>query len=145
MNAGIVDVNVLIALFDSVHPHYEASHRWLRSTGGHFATCPIVQNGCVRIIGGPAHKAISATPAEAAERLRELCAGPKHEFWPEDISLLDETRFDLQQIQGPKQLTDIYLLGLAVKHDGHLVTFDRSIPWRAVKGAKASHLKILVS
>jgi len=85
------------------------------------------------------------TPDEMAGILREFCERPNHEFWADDLSLLDTHRFDLQQIQGALQLTDVYLLGLAVKHRGQLVTFDRSIPWRAVRGAKASHLKILVS
>ena len=146
MSAALLDVNVLIALLDPGHVNFEAAHLW---KGSHrdrsWATCPIIINGCVRILTKPAYPGIRVTPAEMAEVLRELCAGSGHEFWPDDISLLDNERFDLQQIQGPQQLTDVYLLGLAVKRGGQLVTFDRSIPWRAVRGAKASHLKFLVS
>lgn len=77
--------------------------------------------------------------------LRGLCKDPNHEFWPDSISILDENLFALEHVHSGKQLTDIYLLALAVRRSGHLVTFDRSIPLRAVVGAKASHLKILGS
>jgi predicted nucleic acid-binding protein len=80
-----------------------------------------------------------------ASWLRTLSKEGNLEFWPEDVSLLDNQIFALDLVMGPRQLTDVYLLGLAMKHGGQLVTFDRSIPWRAVRGAKASHLKILVS
>lgn len=68
---------------------------------------------------------------------------PTHEFWPDSVSTLDEELFDLQMLHSGKQLTDVYLLGLAVRRGGQLVTFDRSIPWKAVIGAKASDLKVL--
>jgi predicted nucleic acid-binding protein len=66
-----------------------------------------------------------------------------HEFWPDDISLLDAARFERPKILGPKQLTDIYLLALAVKNGGRLVTFDESISDAAVRGAKPRHLVVI--
>jgi hypothetical protein len=72
-----------------------------------------------------------------------LAGRRNHEFWPEDLSPLDERRFHWERILGPRQITDIYLLGVAVARDSQLVTFDRTIPWQAVAGAKAGSLQIL--
>jgi predicted nucleic acid-binding protein len=66
-----------------------------------------------------------------------------HAFWPDDISLLDERLIERTRVLGPKQLTDIYLLALAVKHGGRLVTFDHAIPMAAVRGARPEHLVVI--
>jgi predicted nucleic acid-binding protein len=66
-----------------------------------------------------------------------------HEFWPHDISITDDALFDRAFILGPNQITDVYLLGLAVKHGGRLVTFDRGLPIKSVRGAEARHLVVL--
>lgn len=146
MSGSLLDVNVLIALHDSFHPGYQSAHAWFGALGRRvWSTCPHSESGCIRIMSHPRYPSVSAIPGEVARRLRALCSMPNHEFWPADLTLLDESRFELQQVQGAKQLTDIYLLGLAVKHGGQLVTFDGTIPWRAVRGARASHLKLLVS
>ena len=68
---------------------------------------------------------------------------PDHQFWPDDISIADETLFDHTFILGPNQVTDVYLLGLAVRNDGRLVTFDRGLPSSAVRGAEPRHLVAL--
>ena len=63
-----------------------------------------------------------------------------HEFWPDDISLMDAQIFDHGRIVGPRQITDVYLLALAVKHGGRLVAFDQAIPLAAVRQAEPRHL-----
>ena len=79
----------------------------------------------------------NALPVRAVmERLAEASAGSFHEFWPDDISLIDEERVDAARIHGPRQLTDLYLLALAVRHRGRFVTFDHSVAMEAIKGAK---------
>ena len=144
MSVALADVNVLIALFDPDHIHHEDAHRWLRSLGRmKWATCPLASNGCMRILSQSSYTGNPLTPLEVATVLHSLLDQPNHEFWPDSISILDETLFDLKHIESGKHLTDVYLLGLAVRREGHLVTFDRSIPWKAVVGAKASHLKVL--
>ena len=80
---------------------------------------------------------------EALGLLFEEIAVTDHAFWPDDISLLDEQLIDRNHVLGPKQLTDIYLLALAVKHGGRLVTFDRTVPIAAVRGAQARHLVVI--
>jgi predicted nucleic acid-binding protein len=68
---------------------------------------------------------------------------PDHEFWPDDISVTDVQRFDHSRILGPNQVTDIYLLGLALKNGGRLVTFDRGLPTGAAHGAQARNIVVL--
>jgi hypothetical protein len=59
------------------------------------------------------------------QRLAETCAGSSHEFWPDDVSLLDPRVAYNSRIHGPRQITDVYLLALAVRHGGQFV---RSTP-----------------
>jgi predicted nucleic acid-binding protein len=66
-----------------------------------------------------------------------------HEFWSDDVSIADDRLFDQGYILGPNQITDVYLLGLAVKNGGRLVTFDRGLPLKAVRSAEARHLVVL--
>lgn len=66
-----------------------------------------------------------------------------HAFWPDELSIADAEHVDRTKILGPKQLTDIYLLALAVKRRGRLATFDRAIPLAAVCGAQSRHLVVL--
>jgi predicted nucleic acid-binding protein len=75
--------------------------------------------------------------------LARSTAAPFHEFWPDDVSLLDAARFEYGHIHSPRQLTDLYLLALAMRHGGRLVTFDRRMPLSAVPGASEEHLVVL--
>ncbi len=76
-------------------------------------------------------------------RRQMTMAGDDHQCWPDDVSITDETLFNPAFILGPNQITEVYLLGLAVKHGGRLVTFDRGIPLKAVWGAETRHLVVL--
>ena len=144
MSAALLDVNVLVALFEQEHLNHENAHEWFAAEGQRsWASCPLTINGCIRVLSRPRSPGPPLTLSEGASRLRDFCLQSNHQFWPDDLSLLDESRFKLKLISGPKQLTDVYLLALAVERKGQLVTFDRSIPWQAVPGAKASHLQIL--
>lgn len=144
MNTALLDVNVLVALHDPAHPNHEDAQRWFgRNRKRGWATCPVTVNGFVRVLSNPAYPTVTATPAEVASRLRALCAGPGHEFWSDSVSLLDESLFRPQAIAGHQQITDTYLLGLAVRHGGRLATFDRSIPLKAAVGAGAAHLDLI--
>jgi len=144
MSAALLDVNVLVALFDSAHLHHEAAHRWLASHGRRpWATCPLTINGCIRALSHPSYPTVRATAADVVARLRILCTRPLHEFWPDDVSLLDETKCRASRLAGATQVADVYLLSLAVSRHGRLVTFDRTIPLEAVPGAAASHIEVL--
>jgi hypothetical protein len=139
---ALLDVNFLIALFDPEHVHHEPAHSWF---GGHrssgWATCPLTENGVVRILSNPAYSASVEPPAEIARRLASFRKSGGHVFWPDDVSLCDPELFNLAV--GHRHLTDVYLLGLAVRHGGRLATFDRSIPVKAVREARPDHLAVI--
>ncbi len=140
---ALLDVNVLIALLDEDHSLHVPATEWFAAHARRgWASCPITQNGCIRIISHPGYPN-SCPVAAVVERLREACEAPLHEFWPDDISLLDDRVADPARIHGPKQITDAYLLALAVQHGGRFVTFDHSISPAAAKRAEANHLLVL--
>jgi toxin-antitoxin system PIN domain toxin len=129
----LLDVNVVIALIDPAHIHHDIAHRWFGAEASeNFATCPLVQNGVLRIAGHPAYPNAQGAPAIVAGILTKLLQHPGHVFWPDDVSLLDRTRFDQAALLSHKQVTDTYLLGLAVAHAGRLATLDAKLSARAV-------------
>lgn len=140
---ALLDVNVLIALLDPDHALHAAATDWFAANGKDgWASCPITQNGCIRVMAHPGYP--NALPvASIVGRLAEAAEEPQHAFWPDDTTLLDAAVVDTARIHGPGQLTDVYLLALAVRHRGRLVTFDKSIAIEAVRGAKRQHLLIL--
>jgi toxin-antitoxin system PIN domain toxin len=140
---ALLDINVLIALHDRDHIHHERAALWLEAHMGHgWATCPLTQNGCLRIMSQPGYS--HPLPlASLVSMLQGSTATAFHQLWADDISVLDSERFHHPHIHGPRQLTDLYLLALAVKNAGRLVTFDVRIPLSAVHGATADHLVTL--
>jgi uncharacterized protein len=136
---ALLDVNVLVALFDPHHIHHETAHDWF-AANRHFgwATCPMTESGFVRVVSNPAYGASGERAATAIERLRVFAASGDHQFWRDALSLQDDL-FDLARASS-RQLTDVYLLGLAVNRRGRLATFDRSVPLAAVRGATREHL-----
>ncbi len=142
---ALLDVNVLIALHDAQHVHHALATDWFEANAdAGWASCPITQNGCLRIMCQPAYP--NAQSAEVLMRMfQRSCAAPYHEFWADDISLLDSKRFRADRIHGHRQLTDLYLLGLAVQHGARLVSFDTRIALAAVHGAAVRHLVALAS
>ncbi len=143
--AALLDVNVLVALFDPEHIHHEAAHDWFaESSRSGWATCPLTENGLIRVLSNPGYPGRHTTIHDASDRLLTLCRGSEHIFWKDSLSMRDERRFRTQHVQGYRQLTDVYLLGLAVEHDGCLATFDRGIPIASVTDAKSSHLRVIL-
>jgi toxin-antitoxin system PIN domain toxin len=140
---ALLDVNVLLALLDSDHVDHRLAHLWLDvNIAGGWASCPITENGFVRIITQPRYPSPIA-PAEAIHLLDQARHTKHHEFWPCDVSLLDAAVIDRSRLHGSRQVTDAYLLALAVAHEGSFVTFDRSIPTTVVAGAVDSHLVVV--
>ncbi|WP_310569715.1 TA system VapC family ribonuclease toxin [Gemmatimonas sp.] len=140
---ALLDVNVLIALFDADHISHHAAVGWFSANAVNgWASCPITQNGCVRIMSHPGYPGAHAV-VDIVAKLRRASLESVHEFWADDVSVLDDQLIDTTRIHGPRQLTDVYLLALAVRHGGALVTFDRSIAVDAVRGASAASLVVL--
>jgi toxin-antitoxin system PIN domain toxin len=141
---ALLDVNVLVALFDPDHVHHEPAHRWFadhRPFG--WATCPLTENGLVRVLANPAYSPASEQPARVLERLHAFCNSGGHAFWPDDVSLRDADLFQAGALTSHRQVTDLYLLGVAVKRHGLLATFDRAIPLARVHGAGAETLALI--
>lgn len=137
---ALLDVNVLIAVHDEQHVHHEAAANWLvehRAAG--WATCPLTQNGCARIMSQPGYS--NPVPLRTViEMLANSSAGSSHQFWPDDVSLLDASQFAHDRLHGHRQVTDAYLLGLAVRNGGRFVTFDTGVPLSSVARAQPRHL-----
>jgi toxin-antitoxin system PIN domain toxin len=140
---ALLDVNVLIALLDADHLHHTRASAWLsENIAAGWASCAITQNGCVRIMSQPGYPNALPT-AQVAQRLRDATDTAFHHFVPGDLSLLDVEHFDATQLLGHRQVTDAYLLGLAVRHDLRFVTFDGGVPRRVVRGLAAEHVVVL--
>jgi uncharacterized protein len=141
--AYLLDVNVLVALIDPSHVHHDSAHVWFSAEGAHaWATCPLTENAVLRILGQPRYPNSPGTPATVAKILKALREQPGHEFWGDNISIMDSKYVSPQNLLSSAQITDTYLLALAVANDGQLVSFDRRLVTSAVRnGAKA--LKLL--
>ena len=138
----LLDVNVLLALLDPVHPHHAAAHAWFATACASWASCNLTQNGALRIMSHPRYGNAVASAALAAELLAELCSQPGHVWWPADLSLLDSPLVDRARLLSSSQVTDTYLLALAVKHGGRLATFDKRLVTSAVRGGEAARFVI---
>lgn len=140
---ALLDINVLIALHDRDHVHHQQAAQWLEANIEHgWASCPLTQNGCLRIMSQPGYS--NPQPlAVLTDMLRRSTDTAFHQFWPDNVSLLDAAHFQHRHIHSPRQLTDLYLLGLACQHRGRLVSFDRRIPFSAVRRATPEQLVLL--
>lgn len=137
---ALFDVNVLIALLDADHiGHVVATAWWSEHLRAGWASCPLTQNGAARVMSSSGYSNPLSVP-EIVHRLAAACSTRHHAFWPDDLSLTDSAVFDASRLLGPKQITDRYLLALAVHRGGRLVTFDRALAPTAVTGALAKHI-----
>ena len=141
---ALLDVSVLVALFNGGHADHDVAHDWFSENGPRgWASCPMTENALLRVLGNPNQGPAFIQIHQLAEHLRRFCASTPHEFWPEDLSLRDRDRFDLAAVHGHQQIADVYLLGLAVKHGGRFVTFDQRVPLAAVMGATRASLEVI--
>jgi toxin-antitoxin system PIN domain toxin len=125
---ALLDVNVLVALAWPNHVHHRAARRWFRpqqSLG--WATCPVTQNGFIRVSSNRSIIPEARTPQEAAILLRSMISLAGHSFWSDDSSLLGEKWIPLDRIATHRQVTDAHLLVLALCRGGRLASFDRGI------------------
>lgn len=133
----LLDVNVLIALFDPAHVHHDPAHEWFADIGKTaWATCPLTENGVLRIVGSSQYPNSPGTPGAVASLLSGLKSLPGHFFWPDDISLVNAALVDPTRLLSSSQVTDTYLLALARIHGGRLATFDRRLVTDAVLGGR---------
>ncbi len=141
MSISLLDVNVLVSLLDSAHQHHALAVTWFRTVAvaKGWATCPITENGFIRIVSHRSYPNLQLTPAMAASSLAQFKSGfpATHTFWEDEVSLTDKAIFDLSILTGARQTTDVYLAGLAFRKRGRLATLDGGVAWRAIRGANA--------
>lgn len=139
----LLDVNILIALGDANHPHRAEALRFFTTEAvvDGWATCPLTENAFLRILGACGNPLGFGSTNAARRSLKTITGAPGHHFWPDDFSLADTSL--VPELPNSHGLTDIYLLALAVKHGGRLVTFDQNIHSAFVPGGAAA-LRILV-
>ena len=143
MTRALLDINVLLALLDSDHIEHERARAWIDAEiDSGWASCAITQNGFVRVVTQPRYPS-PVSPTQAIDLLEQACAEPHHVFWACDVTLLDASAVDRTRVHGPRQVTDAYLLALAIHHEGRFVTFDQSIPISAVLAATPANLTTL--
>lgn len=138
----LVDINVLIALCDPAHPHAAAARAFhgARLVRDGWATCPFVENGFLRIFGSRRYPGGPGSPQAARILLAGLLATPGHQFWEDDLSLTMASGFP--NLPASEDLTDFYLLALAVKHGGCFATFDDQIDASLIPGGPAAYFRI---
>jgi uncharacterized protein len=143
---ALLDVNLLVALFDADHPHHEVAHDWFADAHSDgWATCALTQNGWLRILASPRFGAVVHRPVDLVHHLTRFCASKDHVFWAESVSLTDTKLFNPSLIRGYRQVSDVYLLGLAKKMGGYLATLDSGIPLSAVVGATRNTLSVIAA
>ena len=142
MSRFLLNINVLIALIDPTHVQHDRAHEWFASRGQKaWATCPITENGVLRIVGHPRYPNSPGSPAAVAELLASFRKLPGHTFWPDDLSLFDQEHVKTARLLDSAQITDSYLLALACMHKGQLATFDhRLVTDGVIDGPQALHV-----
>jgi toxin-antitoxin system PIN domain toxin len=124
----LLDVNLIVAMHLPGSESFTRVQRWFTEIGSrHFATCAITQAGFVRVCTQLAVKDRAIDITEAKASLLRLTAFSGHTYWPMDISYLDATEPFEVRMQDYRQITDAFLLGLAIHHKGKLATLDRAI------------------
>ena len=135
----LLDANLLIALCDADHEHHLPASNWFRKNRLEgWATCPLTENALLRVMGHPAYPGGPGSPEGVRPLLQHLRSVPGHVFWEDSISLVDRQRLPSLSGVSSGQLTDTYLLALAVHHGGSMATLDARIdPSRFPGGTRA--------
>lgn len=138
MSGYLLDINVVIALIDPTHVHHDRAHDWFADTGrSDWLSCPLTENGAIRIVSHPKYSN-SQSPTVVADSVRSLIDVGNHRFVPDEISLLDAAKVSADKLVSSGQVTDTYLLALAVDVGAQLATFDTTLVTSAVPGGQGS-------
>lgn len=119
MTTYLLDANVLIALTVAEHEHHERATGWA-ATAERFAVCPVVEGALIRFM-----VRMGESPRLAVQVLQAVRGLPACDFWPDSLSYVD---VPLAHVQGHRQVTDAYLVGLVeASPDARLATFDEAL------------------
>ena len=125
---NLLDLNVLIALTEPGHIHHQRAQEWLKMSGqSDWGVCPLTEAGFVRVTTNPSYRPVPRSMEQAMAILQMMKAYPGYSFWEIEESWVTLTAPFAARIFGHQQVTDAYLLGLAIKNNGVLVTFDEAI------------------
>lgn len=139
MTTYLLDVNVLIALVDPAHVQHDQAHDWFSRTGRKsFATCPLTENGLIRIVGHPKYPNTPGPPSTVVQSLVAIRGLPGHHFWPDKVSVADPAFFATALLSSHARVTDSYLLALAHANGGRLATMDNKLATEVVPDGKAA-------
>ena len=142
----LLDVSVLVALCDSAHEFHDEASTWFNTVRAEgWATCPLTENGLVRILGHPAYPGGPGSPAKARPLLQAFVRTPGHAFWGDELSICDTVAFPSLARTTAASLTDLYLLALALHHGAHFATFDRRIDPAVLPGGSAALFQVPVA
>jgi len=146
MKGYLLDTNLLIALLWPSHERHDLAVKWFtRHRAKGWATCPFTQAGFVRIVSNPAFSRDAVQPREAIHILSANTAAKDHALWPDELALADAVAFAGLRLMGHQQVTDAYLLGLAIRRGGLLATLDQRIAaLTEPKSAERRALEIIV-
>ena len=145
MSVHLLDVNVLIALSWPSHIHHSSAHRWFsEERGDGFATCPMTQCGFIRISANSLIIPDAVSVPKARDHLRLLMAHPDHVFWNDDVNPCEKDGLPAALMGGHRQVTDAYLVALACRRRGKLVTLDQRIP-KALKNSRFAESVVLIA
>ena len=133
----LLDVNVLIALVDPAHVQHDQAHDWFARVGHRgFSTCPLTENGLVRIVGHPKYPNSPGPPSVVLQSLAAIRGLAGHKFWPDHLSIADAKFFAPELLCSHSRVTDSYLLALAHANGGRLATRDQKLAAEVVPGGK---------
>ncbi len=128
MSGDLPDVNLLLALAWPNHQFHGPARRWFGGRSGTWITCPLTQLGFVRLSSNPAFTPLAKTPREATLLLAAMTAHPDHRFMTDSEAVASQVFQRLAgRLEGHQQVTDAYLVALAISNSSRLVTFDRRI------------------
>lgn len=140
----LLDVNVWVALLDEAHVHNRKAVALMKRPGLRIATCPLIENGVLRVLNLPGYSVFGPPGFTAVrDKFDAICKRHDHAFWPDDVSLRTAGLVDWGRVLGHNQITDVYLLALAVAHGECLATLDHRVARSLVPGALEKHLLLL--
>jgi toxin-antitoxin system PIN domain toxin len=135
----LLDANVLVALLWPRHHHKQVVREWfLRNASHSFASCSLTQAGFVRLTSTPHIVGEKYSLLESKQLLWTFLNQPSHTFWPTTISLFDAMAPFEKRMQGAKQITDAYLLGITISHGGKFATVDKAV--KSLAGVKYANV-----
>ena len=140
----LLDVNVWVALLDEAHVHHAQALAFIQKRKLRIATCPLVENAVIRVLNLPGYSRLGPVGFEPVRnKLDQICGDIDHAFWPDSISLRAANVVNWPRVLGHNQITDVYLLALAVANLGCLVTLDHRVALSTVTGASNKNLLLL--